>query len=645
MGLRSKLFLVFSAIILALLVFTFLFSNNKTITYETKRITQQLQAVQIRFLDRFNNESTHNLKLVKTITSDQKYRSFLQQMRDNYFSFAEEIANDTNADIVLIVDEDIKLRGVSSPAKNTQTTNQQASRAQKFIDMPAVRSVIETILDSGTDHKQVVALGNSLFNSVFVPLKESLQDDYALGVVSVGVKLDDVWVTNLLADDIGNVDVIFHIDGRAAATNIKNRIQLGLLQNALAMETDTGTIGLAGERHIVVRGIFNNAGTPAGYVLSASLDKAMAPFVSLQWQIFAVGLAALFIGLALVLFLTNKIVLPIRMLVQGTGEVMSGNYEYHVENQSKDEVGQLANAFNHMIKGLKEKEQIRALFGKYVHPSIVSDIMKKPDNLEMGGTRKIQTLLFSDIEGFTTISEAMEAEQIVDLLNEFLGTMTEELSAHEGILDKYLGDGIMAFWGEPFTTDNHALLACSAGLAMQTKLGIKAAEWSKRGLPVVRMRIGIATGEVVVGNIGSKHSRDYTCIGDTVNLSSRLEGVNKIYGTGIIIDEDTRTMAGDGVVARELDTVQVRGRESSTRIFELVGLASEVMPQALKRIDRYEEALGHYRSGNFSMAKEAFEQFLRSEPDDTATKVMLEQCRANIECPKEDWTATRILKH
>jgi adenylate cyclase len=222
--------------------------------------------------------------------------------------------------------------------------------------------------------------------------------------------------------------------------------------------------------------------------------------------------------------------------------------------------------------------------------------------------------------------------------------MTEELSANGGILDKYLGDGIMAFWGEPFTTENHALLACRAALAMQARLCTSSTEWADRGLPQLRMRIGIATGEVVVGNIGSDQARDYTCIGDTVNLSSRLEGVNKIFGTRIIINAATREQAGDGIVARELDTVQVMGRWEGTRIFELVGLAGEVAPQTLALIERYEQALGQYRAGDLVTAGRSFERILADTPNDGPSKAMLEECRAAIDSPADHWTPVRVLR-
>ncbi len=644
MGLRVKIFSAFFGILALLLGATLYLTNTQTTDFERARIIKQLEVTQKQFRDKFETERAATLKLVSTITSDQKYRSFLQQVRDNFFSFAEEIALDTEADLVGIVDEDLVVRGVNPPPADSTAVDAWVAEVERAIEADHFVELLDAIIDGGETDSRVMSVGGRLMNSVHVPLKESLKDDYALAVVSVAKGIDDAWVRQLLDDEADNLSVVFYIDGGAVAANVEQARRRSILAAAPMEAGRTATVMLGGERHIMLRGVFENAGRDAGYVFSASLDKAMEPFVALQWTVFLSGLGALGVGLVVVLFLTNRIVFPIRRLVQGTQEIMRGNYDYKVENRSKDEVGSLAKAFNHMTDGLKEKEQIRNLFGKYVHPSIVSDIMENPDNLERGGTHKVQTILFSDIEGFTTISEAMDADKLVDFLNEYLGAMADEISAHEGIVDKYLGDGIMAFWGEPFTKGNQAVKACRAALAMQNTLTGLRQEWTERGLPAINARIGLATGEVIVGNIGSEQSQDYTCIGDTVNLASRLEGANKFYGTRVIIDEATFEMAGTEVSARELDTAQVKGRESGTRIFELVELGAYLDAARSHLFYRYRDGLKLYRDGDFAAAEEVFSSLTGKDAGDPPSRVMAGQCRHYVENPPAEWTGIRVLE-
>ena len=205
---------------------------------------------------------------------------------------------------------------------------------------------------------------------------------------------------------------------------------------------------------------------------------------------------------------------------------------------------------------------------------------------------------------------------------------------HKGVIDKYIGDAIMAFWGPPFNKDNHAFGACVAALGMQGKLDELRSGWEQRGLPAVRVRIGIATGDVIVGNIGSEQAQDYTCIGDTVNLSSRLEGVNKFYGTSIIIDEDTLNLASEDFCVRELDTVQVKGREGGTRIFELLGMSDE--PEGRDLIDSYGVALERFRTADFKCALQGFEALAKAH-EDTASMKMAVRCKAYLKKPPKNW--------
>jgi class 3 adenylate cyclase len=640
MGLRAKIFLAFFGILAVLVGLTLYVTNTQTTTFERARIIEDLKSVQSRFEEKFKSERAHTLKLVSTITSDQKYRSFLQQARDNFFSFAEEIANDTGADIVSVFDEDMKIMGLSSATAGTKDPKQKTAWMKSATSVPHFSNILNSILDDGRERAMVMSLEGRLVNVVHVPLKEARDDDYALAVISVGHNINDKWVQGLVGGG-KSIQAVFYKDKDPVASNLDAAKRRILLSAALAGTGSRQNFVLQGERFIVQKGTFKNAGAPSGYIFAASLDKAMAPFVALQWNIVYTSAAALGVGIVVIFLITSKIVHPIRLLVESTLRVVDGDYDFELQKHTSDEVGKLSEAFNHMVGGLREKELIRNLFGKYVHPSIVSDIMSNPENLERSGTRKVQTLLFSDIAGFTTISEGMNAEALVSFLNEYMGAMAEEISSAEGILDKYLGDGIMAFWGPPFTKENHALCACKAAYGMQRKLAELREIWGAQGRPRIDMRIGVATGNVVVGDIGSDQSRDYTCIGDTVNLSSRLEGVNKIYGTGIIIDQATNDMAGGQIVTRELDTVQVKGREEGTRIFELVGFNGDVADGIGKLIGIYEEGLAFYRQGKFSMAKASFASAAQS--GDPVSEIMAGFCQEYDKNPPPDWSGIRML--
>lgn len=225
----------------------------------------------------------------------------------------------------------------------------------------------------------------------------------------------------------------------------------------------------------------------------------------------------------------------------------------------------------------KEKKFIKGRFSKYVSSAVVDELLKNPKALQLGGEDRFLTVFFSDIRGFTTISEKLgEPQKLVALLNEYLSAMTEIIFQYLGTLDKYVGDEIMAFWGAPVPQKDHALLACKTALAQIKYLeNVLYPKLESEGKPLLRIGIGVNTGTMTVGNMGSKSRMDYTLMGDEVNLGSRLEGTNKIYGTVIIISESTYEQVKDKVVARELDIIKVKGKSKPVKIFELMDLVDE----------------------------------------------------------------------
>jgi len=339
----------------------------------------------------------------------------------------------------------------------------------------------------------------------------------------------------------------------------------------------------------------------------------------LQQQVLLIGGGILLLGALLFMLISQRITRPLRLIAKGTLEIKHGNYRHRIAYRNADEVGQLAAAFNAMAGDLQDKELIRSTFNKYVDPAIVSELLSQPDKLRLGGERKAQTVLFSDIAGFTEFSEKLPAEALINILNAYLSAMTVEISRQQGILDKFIGDAIMAFWSPQLCNGNHANYACQSALAMQKKLQQLRPLWVANGAPEINIRIGIATGEMIVGNIGSEQARSYTCIGDKVNYSSRLEGLNKHYGTQIMIDRQTATEI-TGFVVRELDTVRVKGREAGESIFELIGAADEADDLMLDTINRYQQALALYRKADFANAAQLFATLSTDAPSITLLK-------------------------
>jgi adenylate cyclase len=298
------------------------------------------------------------------------------------------------------------------------------------------------------------------------------------------------------------------------------------------------------------------------------------------------------------------------------------------------ELANLSTAIADMAGGL-------AAFRKYIPADLVRTLLREGVEPRPGGSIRTLTVMFADIAGFTGLSERL-GDQIIPLLSSYLDTVSREVSGHGGTIDKFIGDAVMAFWGAPAANPDHAVDACRAALSCQSAL-------RQSGLAddhgrLVKVRIGINSGDMLVGNIGSEFRLNYTVIGDAVNVASRLEGANKEYGTEIIIGEETRRLAGDRIHVRELDRLVVYGRAGGLAIYELLGVAESgaVLPRWAAL---YESALAVYRAQDFARAVSLFQQVLAAKASDHPAQMMLERCRAFLQSPPgKDWEATNAMK-
>ncbi|MGE5253047.1 MAG: CHASE2 domain-containing protein [Planctomycetaceae bacterium] len=286
----------------------------------------------------------------------------------------------------------------------------------------------------------------------------------------------------------------------------------------------------------------------------------------------------------------------------------------------------------------KEKKRIRGAFQYYLTASVVEEMLKNPDKLKLGGEKKDLTVLFSDIRGFTSISERMTPEVLVKFLNEYLTRMTDIVFRYDGLLDKYMGDAIMAIWGAPLDQPDHVRRACLTALDMVEELHRLQKKWSAEGMPALNIGIGVNAGPMVVGNMGSDRRFDYTVMGDSVNLGSRLEGLNKTYGTNIIASEMTFEKVREEFLGRELDLVRVKGKDRPVKIYELLSPVKTASPDQQALAGSFHDALAEYRKRNWARAREAFQVVLTQFPQDGPAKLYLDRCRALSENPPAaDW--------
>ena len=285
---------------------------------------------------------------------------------------------------------------------------------------------------------------------------------------------------------------------------------------------------------------------------------------------------------------------------------------------------------------VREKMHLKKAFDKYVSPEVVQEVLKNPSLLNLGGEKRELTVLFSDIRGFTTLSESIPPEKLVYLLNNFFTEMTKYIFSNNGVLDKFIGDAMMVIYGAPIPREDHPYCACKTALEMLYATNEISKSWKSQGLPSIEIGIGINTGMMVIGNMGSFERFDYTVIGDEVNLASRLEGLNKIYGTKIIVGENTCKKVKDDFRFRELDMVKVKGKTKPVRIYELIG-KNELDLTKQEGISLFLTALNHYRKGDWIRARELFQKVLTLIPNDGPSLLFIKRCEILIKNPPEKW--------
>lgn len=374
-----------------------------------------------------------------------------------------------------------------------------------------------------------------------------------------------------------------------------------------------------------------------------ALEGAESGLLRLAAENFALAMLAFLAGVAVALRITRRLVRPIHTLRDSAKAIESGDLGVQVIVSSADEIGDLSKSFNSMVRELRVKEQIKSTFGKYLDPRIVEKLIAE-DGQAVEGQRQVMTVFFSDVQGFSNLGEMLTPAGLVNVMNEYFSLATEPIVRHQGVIDKYIGDAVMAFWGPPFTdSGNHARLACAATLEQfdkieELKRRLPEITGMRKAVPPVNIRIGLCTGEVLVGTVGSSVSKSFTVMGDTVNTASRLEGANKQYGTRVLISEETQRLAQEWFETREIDRIKVVGKSEPVRVFELMGAIGALSAARSELKHFFESALQAYQERDWQLAQSSFEQCLRIEPSDKPSEVYLGRIRTLMTTPPaRDW--------
>lgn len=293
----------------------------------------------------------------------------------------------------------------------------------------------------------------------------------------------------------------------------------------------------------------------------------------------------------------------------------------------------------------KEKRRVRGELNQFVPPEVVRRLLTNPKLVDPRKTEV--TVMFSDIRGFTTISEKIDAQELADFLNLYLSDMSRIVFNRQGTLDKFIGDAVMAFWGAPYEEPGHENNACECALDMMKRVNELQKQWEAEGKPHLDIGIGLNTGVASVGNMGSKSRKAYTALGDSVNLSSRLEGLNKDYGTHILINESTyRAVKDSQFVFRELDLIRVKGKLQPVTIYELVGRSSEILPETAELLSRFTAARALYRARKWDLAQQAFQAILETTPTDGPSRTYWKRCQEYLfDEPPLNWDGVFTMDH
>jgi adenylate cyclase len=507
--------------------------------------------------------------------------------------------------------------------------------------------VIEEAVERGDwEVTSIVFLEERPYQMVVVPLLTPVPDAW----ICVGFLVERPFAEELRKLTLSHVSLLNAGPGGGwapFASTLEEPLARGLpgsLALAAIQEDRSTEVILDGERHVALLTPLGGAGGRVVAVLQRPLAEALAPYLRLRIVLAALFSAGVALTLAAGILIARTVTRPVLDLAAAARKVEEGDYSRRLAVRQEDEIGKLAASFNHMAQGLEERARVRDLLGKVVSPEIAQQLLSK--GIELGGEEREVTILFADVRDFTAFCEGRPARQVLSLLNAYLTRVSGVVEANGGVVDKYIGDAVMALFGAPLGRSDDAARAVDTALRMCGALADLNNEFRRQGLPTLRIGVGVNTAEVVAGNMGSATRLNYTVIGDGVNVASRLEGLTKAYGAPVLVSERTKE-AAPGFVFREVDRVRVKGKTETLAVFEPVGRAGEVPARLAREVEAHHAALAAFRRQDWAAARGAFLELRRASPDVPLYGIYLdriEACLANPPGPDWDYAVSHAKK-
>jgi len=509
-----------------------------------------------------------------------------------------------NADAIMLFDLD----GELIAAANNHNSIEESNRLADLIRLAS---------DQDDDElAAMVPLSGALHQWIAVPLLAPLP----VAWIAIGFRLDDELTKNLMDLTLAQVTIL-EIRGDSPiihASTLVESLQTTLLSTLPKNKWSINETFLAqlGDDNFII--LLTNLGgnhpkdlNQIVAVLQRPLEAVLAPYHRLRLTLLILLVAVLIFSPLIARPVVNSVTKPVRQLAAAANRIRKGDYGDQVTISQTDEIGELSIAFNDMTKGLAERDQVRDLLGKVVDPNVAEELLN--NKVELGGEERNITIMFADIRGFTSLSERLSPQQLVSQLNEYLTQISSVIEVEGGIIDKYIGDAVMALFGAPKAHDDDPARAVRASLAMGRALNKLNRKFIERDLPTLGIGIGINTATVVTGNMGSETRLNYTAIGDGVNLTARIEGLTRVYEVPVIVCENTKNAVQDFHFL-ELDRVRVKGKNEIERIFTPITDKSN----SNNLIKRHEVAIAAYRKRQWDIAKNIFDE-LRGEFVDFST--------------------------